>query len=712
MDDVDRAHPFGWFQKDNFENMKTPSAEEELVLINTLRFLAADMVQAANSGHPGMPMGAAAMAYTLWTRALRHSPSNPHWPNRDRFVLSAGHGSALLYALLYLTGYDLPLDEIKRFRQWGSRTPGHPEFGLTPGVEATTGPLGQGISNAVGMAIAEANLAERFNRPGFPLVQHHTYVIAGDGDMSEGISSEACSLAGHLGLGRLIVLYDDNHVLLSGSTELSLTEDVSARFRAYGWETYSVEDGNDTAAVARALADARAKNQKPSLIRVRTHIGYGAPHKQDSSEAHGSPLGMDELRAAKQRLGWPPEPMFLVPPEALDFYRRSGEEGSRLEKEWDALRSEYEKQYPEPAEEFRRRMAGTLPEKWEDQLPSFSAADGSVATRKASEVVLQKMGAALPELIGGSADLSPSTFAWLKKEGNFEIPDARVGKVEGAAEGGWGYSGRTIHFGVREHAMGAICNGLALHGGFIPFGGTFLVFSDYMRPAIRVGALSNLHTVWVFSHDSVWLGEDGPTHQPVEHLTALRAIPHLVVLRPADANETIESWRIALGRKNGPTALILTRQGIPVLDRKECQSAQGTRAGAYVLWEANPGPAAAILMASGSEVQLILQAGKQLAQEGIPVRVVSFPSWELFAAQEAAYRQSVLPAEIPLRLAVEAGIRLGWDAWIGERGDILSIDRYGASAPMAVLQEKFGFTVESVVQRAKQLLRKDPMSKD
>ncbi len=681
-----------------------PSPQQESLYINTLRFLAADMVQAANSGHPGMPMGAAAMAYTLWTHTLRHNPANPRWFNRDRFVLSAGHGSALLYGLLHLTGYDLSLDEIKHFRQWGSRTPGHPEAGLTPGVEATTGPLGQGISNAVGMAIAEDNLAARFNRPGFPLVGHHTYVIAGDGDLSEGIASEACSLAGHLGLGRLIVLYDDNRVLLSGSTALSFTEDVAARYRAYGWQTFAVEDGNDTAAVEEALGAARGQSGKPSLIRVRTHIGYGAPHKQDTSEAHGSPLGVEELRAAKQNLGWPQDPMFLIPPEALDFYRQSMAKGARLEKEWNELLARYETQFPQEAKEFRRRMAGALPEKWEEQLPTYSPADGSPATRKTSEAVLQKMGAALPELIGGSGDLAPSTFAWLKTGGNFEVPDDAKGKIDGEVEGGWNYSGRTIHFGVREHAMGAICNGIALHGGFIPFGSTFLVFSDYMRGAIRVGALSHLQTIWVFSHDSIFLGEDGPTHQPVEHLAALRAIPNLVTLRPADANETVEAWRFALARRNGPTALILTRQGVPVLDRAETQSAQGTGSGAYVLWEAKGGAPRAILMASGSEVHLILQAAKQLALEGIPLRVVSFPSWELFAAQDDAYRASVLPAEIPLRLAVEAGIRQGWERWIGERGEMISIDRFGASAPMAVLQEKFGFTVENVVQRTKELL--------
>jgi transketolase len=680
------------------------SPENEALCINTLRFLAADMVEAAKSGHPGLPMGAAAMAYTLWTQALRYNPSDPKWFNRDRFVLSAGHGSALLYALLHLTGYDLPLEEIKRFRQWGSRTPGHPEAEITPGVEATTGPLGQGISNAVGMAIAEANLAARFNRPGFSLVEHFTYVIASDGDMMEGVASEACSLAGHLGLGRLIVLYDDNRVSLAGSTALCFTEDVSARFRAYGWNTLSVEDGNDTGAVAKALAEARAQNAKPIFIRVRTHIGYGAPKKQDSSESHGSPLGADELRGAKERLGWPVEPMFLIPAEAVEIYRRRGEEGARLETEWKALLEKYGTQFPEQAAEFRRRMNGELPAGWEEKLPAFSPADGNIATRKASEKIIQALADRLPELFGGSADLDPSTFTWMKKQGNFEKPDSPPANVEGALEGGWGYDGRNLHFGVREHAMGAICNGLALHGGFIPYGSTFMVFYDYMQPAIRLSAISNLHALWIFTHDSVWLGEDGPTHQPIEHLAAMRATPNLVVLRPADAAETAEAWRIALKRNHGPTVLALTRQGLPVLDRQENQSAEGTSKGAYVLWEAKGGKPAVILMASGSEVSLILQAGKQLSQEGIPVRVISFPSWELFASQDGAYRQSVLPAEISLRLAVEAGASQGWERWIGERGAVIAIDRFGASAPMAVLQEKFGFTVEAVVRRAKDLL--------
>jgi transketolase len=687
--------------------MKKTSRIAEVVRINTLRFLAVDMVQTANSGHPGLPMGAAAMAYVLWTRFLRHNPGNPHWPDRDRFVLSAGHGSAMLYSLLHLTGYDLPLDELRRFRQWGSRTPGHPEVSITPGVEATTGPLGQGISNAVGMAIAEAHLAARFNRPGFPLVKHYTYVIASDGDMMEGISSEASSLAGHLGLERLIVLYDDNRVILSGSSALTFTENVAARYRAYGWRVLSVRNGNDTEVILRAVSEARIGKGKPTLIRIRTHIGYGAPHKQDSCESHGSPLGMEELRAAKERLGWPQEPMFHIPEEALAFYRQCVEQGRKFEEKWNQLLQRYEQQYPEPAAEFRRRMAGKNPEGWEKALPTFPIGQGKQATRKASETVLQKLGEKFPELIGGSADLNPSTFTWLKGEGDFQPPDHPQGKIEGAAGGKWGYAGRNIHFGVREHAMGSICNGLALHGGFLPFGSTFLVFCDYMRPAIRLSAISKLSTIWIFSHDSLWLGEDGPTHQPVEHLASLRAIPNLVVMRPADSAETVECWRSILLRRSGPTALILTRQTVPELERKDARSVEGTRSGAYVLWEPESGKPAAILMASGSEVALILAAGKKLAAEGIPARVVSFPSWELFAQQDSSYRESVLPRDIPLRMAVEAGRAQGWEKWVGDRGEILSIDQFGVSAPAAVLQEKFGFTVEAVISRVRGLLARE-----
>jgi transketolase len=686
------------------DNKLTPA--QEGLCINTLRFLAADMVEAAKSGHPGLPMGAAAMAYTLWTRVLRHNPADPKWFDRDRFVLSAGHGSALLYALLHLTGYDLPMEEIKRFRQWESRTPGHPETEITPGVEATTGPLGQGISNAVGMAAAEAHLAARYNRPGFPLIDHCTYVIASDGDLMEGVGSEAASLAGHLGLGKLIVLYDDNKISLSGSTALCFTEDVPARFAAYGWNVLTVADGNDVPSVAKALADARAQSAKPTLIRVRTHIGYGAPKKQDSSEAHGTPLGADELRGAKEKLGWPVEPMFLVPAEALAVYRAGLEKGARLEKEWNELLEKYAKQFPEPAAELRRRITGELPKGWEEKIPDFAPADGNIATRKASEKILQSLADALPELFGGAADLNPSTFTWMKKLGNFQKPDGPQQKIEGAVEGGWDYNGRNLHFGVREHAMGSICNGLALHGGFIPFGSTFMVFYDYMRPAVRISAISKLRVLWIFTHDSVWLGEDGPTHQPIEHLAAMRATPNLAVIRPADAAETAEAWKVALKRTHGPTVMALTRQNLPILDRTEMQSAQGTAKGAYVLWESKAGAPKLILMASGSEVHPVIAAAKKLDQEGIPARVVSFPSWELFAAQDAAYRESVLPAKLPSRLAVEAGVSQGWEKWVGERGEILSIDTFGASAPLAVLQEKFGFTADAILARAKNLLNR------
>ena len=690
---------------------KTLSPELEALSINTLRFLAADMVEAAKSGHPGVPMGAAAMAYTLWTQVLRHNPANPKWFDRDRFVLSAGHGSALLYALLHLTGYDLPMEEIKRFRQWESRTPGHPETEITPGVEATTGPLGQGISNAVGMAAAEAHLAARFNRPGFTLIQHYTYVIASDGDLMEGVGSEACSLAGHLGLGRLIVLYDDNKISLSGSTALCFTEDVSARFAAYGWNVLSVADGNDVPSVAKALADARAQNAKPTLIRVRTHIGFGAPKKQDSSESHGSPLGAEELRGAKEKLGWPVEPMFLVPAEALAVYRRCIADGTRLEKEWKDLFEKYSKQFPEPAAELRRRIAGELPPGWEEKIPTFAPADGPIATRKASEKILQQLADALPELFGGAADLNPSTFTWMKKLGNFQKPNGPQEKIEGAVEGGWDYNGRNLHFGVREHAMGAMLNGMALHGGLIPYGGTFMVFSDYVRPAVRLSAFMHLRVVYVFTHDSIGVGEDGPTHQPIEQIAALRAIPNLMVLRPADATETVAAWKIALERKQGPTVLALTRQNLPIIDRSKYPAADQVAKGAYTLVDAAEKPAL-ILIASGSEVSLALDAQKELAQKGIAVRVVSMPSWELFEAQPQSYRDEVLPPDVTARLAIEAGVGMGWHKYVGMQGDVISIEKFGASAPLKVVMEKYGYSVKNVVERAMNLLKNSPNKKE
>jgi transketolase len=681
-------------------------SEKDALCVRTLRFLCADMVQKANSGHPGMPMGMAAVGYGLWTRTMRFNPANPKWANRDRFVLSAGHGSTLLYALLHLTGFDLSLEDLKQFRQWGSHTPGHPEPMHTPGVETATGPLGQGIANAVGMAIAEAHLAARYNKPGHTIVDHRTYVIAGDGDLMEGISYEACSLAGHLGLGKLTVIYDDNHISLSGSTVLAFTEDVRKRFEAAGWRVDYLEDGNDLAALQTALAAANAQTAKPTLIIAQTHIGCGAPNKQDSSDAHGSPLGMEELNAAKKNCGWPLEPMFLIPPEALAVYRAAAEKGKAAEAEWQAGVAKYTKEHPELAREFLRRMAGELPAGWDADLPVFAASPKGLATRKASETIMQKLAERLPEFMGGSADLNPSTFTWLKGYGDFEGIAKPEGEVQGTTGGSWGYEGRNIHFGVREHAMGAIVNGLAAHGGFIPFGSTFMVFADYVRPALRLSALSQMGSVWVFTHDSIALGEDGPTHQPVEQLASLRAIPNMIVFRPADPAETTEAWRAAIVRRNGPTTLLLTRQAVPVLDRTRLAAADGLRRGAYILLDAPNGKPDLILLASGSEVPLSLAAAEKLAAEGIGVRVVSFPSWELFAAQDPAYRESVIPAGVRARLAVEAGISMGWDRWVGDHGAILSIDGYGASAPGDILLEKYGFTVENVVAKAKTLLKK------
>jgi transketolase len=658
--------------------------------INAIRFLAADAVQKANSGHPGLPMGAAAMAYTLWTRHLRFNPANPKWPGRDRFVLSGGHGSALLYALLYLTGYDLPLEQLMNFRQWGSITPGHPEYGLTPGVEVTTGPLGQGFANGVGMAIAATHLAAEYNRPGFEVINHFVYAIVTDGDLMEGISSEAASLAGHLGLGKIIYLYDDNHISIDGSTDLAFTEDRVARFAAYGWHIQTVSDGNDTSAVDQAISAAK-RDPRPSLIACRTHIGYGLPTRQDTEKAHGEAPGQEELDGAKRNLGWPLEPKFYVPEDVLAFYRKAVNQGENLEKSWNLQLEKYGELYPQLASELERRLRGELPEGWQKDLPVFPADPKGMATRAASGKVINSMAANLPELIGGSADLTPSNDTWIKSSTDFQQKTPE---------------GRNFHFGVREHAMGGEINGMAVHGGVIPFGGTFLVFSDYMRPAIRLSALSHYPSIWLYTHDSIGLGEDGPTHQPVEHVASLRAIPNLVVIRPADANEVTEAWKAAISRRNGPTALILTRQALPVLDRAIYAPADGLQKGAYVLADLGDDDPELILMASGSEVSLITAAGERLASEGLNVRLVSFPSWELFTKQDESYRLQVFPPEIKNRLSVEAGVAQGWERWLGDLGESISVERFGASAPYKTIFEHYGLTVDNVIQRAYQLIHK------
>ena len=680
-----------------------PASALDTLSINTIRFLSADAVQNANSGHPGLPMGAAPMAYVLWTRFLAHDPADPTWPDRDRFVLSAGHGSMLLYSLLHLTGYDLSLEEIKKFRRLGSRTPGHPERDPASGVEITTGPLGQGLGNAVGMAIAEAHLAARFNRPGHTIVDHHTYVLASDGDLMEGVGAEACSLAGHLGLDRLVVLYDDNHVSLAGSTSLAFDEDPGKRFEAYGWHVQRMADGNDIDAIAGAIERARAERARPSLVIVRTHIGYGAPHKQDTFEAHGSPLGEDELRAAKKALGWPLEPPFLIPPEVLEHFRRAVAHGRERHQAWSRRLADYRSAFPDLAAEFERRMAGRLPAGWDADLPAFPPDPKGLATRKASEAVMQVLATRLPELVGGSADLNPSTFTWLKGAGDFERPNTSPDGVQGKVGGPWGYEGRNLHFGVREHAMGAAVNGLAAHGGLIAYGATFLVFSDYMRPPVRLSALMELGAIWVYTHDSIGLGEDGPTHQPVEHYAALRAIPGLLFIRPCDAAETVCAWKVAIENRHRPTVLALTRQNVPTLDRSAYAAADGLTRGAYVL---NPGVARpdVILLATGSEVQHIVAAEQGLARQGVQARLVSMPCWELFDEQPADYRDSVLPPSVAPRLAVEAGVSLGWHRWVGPRGATLSVDRFGASAPGSDVMRALGFTAENVAERALGLL--------
>jgi transketolase len=656
--------------------------ELQIRAINTIRFLAADAVQQANSGHPGLPMGAAPMAFALWTRHLRHNPRNPKWPGRDRFILSGGHGSMLLYSLLHLTGYDLSLDEIKNFRQFGSKTPGHPEYGLTPGVEVTTGPLGQGFGQGVGMAIAATHLAAEFNKPGHEIIQSYIYGIVTDGDLMEGVSSEAASLAGHLQLGRIVYMYDDNHVSIDGSTDLAFTEDRAARFEAYGWHVQKVEDGNDVEAIDTAIRAAKS-DPRPSLICVRTIIGYGAPHKQGTSKAHGEALGDEELKAAKENLGWPVEPRFLIPGEVLEFYREAVERGREREIDWKMRFDAYKQIHPALGTELQRRLDGELPKDWDSDLPTFPPDAKGMATRSSSGQVLNALSIKLPELIGGSADLTPSNNTKFEEAGDFEKDNP---------------SGRYLRFGVREHGMGAALNGLNLFGGLIAYGGTFLIFSDYMKPAIRIAAISSIPSVFVFTHDSIGLGEDGPTHQPIEHLMALRAVPNLTVIRPADANEVRDAWRVAISRSHSPTALALTRQSVPTLERANAQTLLNK--GAYVLKDFGENPGL-ILMATGSEVSLIYEAAQNLFDEGIAVRVVSFPSWELFEEQDEAYRESVLPKNVTARLAVEAGATLGWERYARS---VIGIDHYGASAPYKVIFEKFGFTLENVVAKAKELI--------
>lgn len=657
--------------------------------INAIRFLSADAIQQANSGHPGMPMGAAAMTYALWTRHLRFNPSNPNWFDRDRFVLSGGHGSMLLYSLLHLTGYDVSMEDLKNFRQWGSKTPGHPESHHTPGVEVTTGPLGQGFANCVGFAMAEAHLAAVFNRPKHKIVDHHIYAIVTDGDLMEGLSSEAASLAGHLQLGKIIMLYDDNLISIDGSTNLTFSEDRGARFEAFGWHVQHVKDGNDVDAVDKAIDNAK-KDPRPSLIACRTHIGFGMPNKQDTAKAHGEPPGEDELEGAKKRLDWPLEPRFYVPDDVLDHFRQVREIGEDREKSWNSQFEEFEKQHPELAAEFSRRMKGELVPNWDEDLPVFPADDGGMATRAASGKVINAIAKILPEMIGGSADLTPSNKTWIDGSPSFQ-PDTP--------------EGRNLHYGVREHAMAAAVNGMVAHGGIIPFSATFLMFSDYMRPSIRLSALSQHGSIWVFTHDSIGVGEDGPTHQPVEHLASLRAIPNLIVIRPGDANEVVEAWKLAINRRDGPTLMALTRQNIPVLDRKKFNPAAGTANGAYVLADFGDKPEI-ILIASGSEVGLIVKAADKLHVEGISVRIVSFPSWELFEAQSQEYQDSVLLPDVKARLAVETGVSQGWERWVGDAGSCVCVNKFGASAPGKILFEKYGFTVENVVAQARKLINK------
>lgn len=669
-----------------------PNTELDQLCINTIRTLSLDAVQKANSGHPGLPLGCAPLAYVLWTKFLRHNPKDPHWANRDRFLLSAGHGSMLIYSLLYLTGYDLPLEQLENFRQWGSKTAGHPENVLTPGVEITTGPLGQGFANGVGMAMGAAHLAARFNREGFPVLDHYVYAIVSDGDLMEGVSCEAASMAGHLKLGKLIYFYDDNHVTIEGPTNLAFSENVPQRFESYGWHTITVEDGNDLDAIETAIREAQAVTDRPSLISIKTIIGFGMP-TQGTRKAHSDAPGADAVKETKRHLGWPEDKSFYIPDDALAQFRQCVDRGANEQDEWNGLIEKYQAVHPDLAETFAVTMSGELPEGWEEHLPAFEPAK-EIATRVASGEVINALAPHLPMLIGGSADLGPSTNTDIKDGGSFEAATPE---------------GRTLHFGIREHAMGAALTGIALNGGLIPYGATFLTFSDYMKPAIRLACLSEVQAIYVFTHDSIGLGEDGPTHQPIEQLAGLRAIPHLHVIRPADSHEVREAWRLAILRRHAPTALALTRQKVPVIDRTKYAAAEGTRRGAYVLAESQDASGANVtprllLLASGSEVSLALQARDALQQDGIPTRVVSIPCMEIFNEQEASYRDDVLPPAITARLAIEAGVRQGWDRYLGFGGDMIALDRFGASAPGDVVMRELGFNMHDVFERARRLV--------
>ncbi len=670
--------------------MNSNAEDIEQLGINTVRVLSIDAVQKANSGHPGTPMGLAPIGHVLWAHTMNYNPHNPEWPNRDRFILSAGHACMLQYSFLYLTGYDLTLDDIKNFRQLHSKAAGHPEFGLINGVDVTTGPLGQGFANGVGFAIAQKHLAARFNKPGFDLFDYKIYAICSDGDIMEGVTAEAASLAGHLKLGNMIYFYDDNHISIEGDTSLAFNEDVAKRFEAYGWHVQEVSDGNDLKALTEAVRNAQQETERPSLIKVRTHIGFGSPNKVDKASAHGSPLGEDEVKLVKKGFGFDPQQYFEVPDEVLKYYHAKGDEGIKLEQKWDELYQSYKEKYPEVAAQYDQERSTKLPENWKEKLPVFSPADGKVATRKASGKVLNAIAASLPSLVGGSADLAPSTDTNLDKYSSFTAEDR---------------NGRNFHFGIREHAMGAALNGLALTKGMIPYGATFLIFSEYMRPPIRLAAIMKIRPIFIYTHDSIGLGEDGTTHQPVEQLISLRSIPNLVVIRPADANETAQAWRVAIEHSGGPVALVLTRQNIPVLDQQKYTSAAELEKGAYILSDSENEPDI-ILIGTGSEVSLLMQSQEKLKQESISARVISMPSWELFEKQDEAYKETVFPKTMKKRLAVEAGSTLGWHKYVTDEGDIIGMTTFGESAPAEELYKEFGFTVDNVVKRARALIGK------